>query len=91
MFILMEYLKRKIEKFFEDYKNSLYIFFVVVFLLFMYWWILLFDIGLGMVYGNCMIKMEWKLIGMMVSIVFLRMDIDLEEEVFLFISRVFRK
>ena len=47
----------------------------------MYRWTSSLDIGLGMAYGNRMTKMERKLIGMMVSTVPLRMDIDPEEEV----------
>ncbi|OWT48694.1 non-ribosomal peptide synthetase [Bacillus sp. K2I17] len=90
-FILTEYLKRKIEKFSEDYKISLYTFFVAAFSLSMYRWTSSLDIGLGMAYGNRMTKMERKLIGMMVSTVPLRMDIDPEEEVLSFISRVSRK
>ena len=57
----------------------------------MYRWTSSLDIGLGMAYGNRMTKMERKLIGMMVSTVPLRMDIDPEEEVLSFISRVSRK
>ncbi|EEM96244.1 non-ribosomal peptide synthetase [Bacillus thuringiensis] len=90
-FILTEHLKRKIEKFSEDYKISLYTLFVAVFSLSMYRWTSSLDIGLGMAYGNRMTKMERKLIGMMVSTVPLRMDIDPEEEVLSFISRVSRK
>ncbi|QWI16769.1 amino acid adenylation domain-containing protein [Bacillus wiedmannii] len=90
-FILTEYLKRKIEEFSEDYKISLYTFFVAAFSLSMYRWTSSLDIGLGMAYGNRMTKMERKLIGMMVSTVPLRMDIDPEEEVLSFISRVSRK
>ncbi|MGE1109478.1 amino acid adenylation domain-containing protein [Bacillus wiedmannii] len=90
-FILTEYLKRKIGKFSEDYKISLYTFFVAAFSLSMYRWTSSLDIGLGMAYGNRMTKMERKLIGMMVSTVPLRMDIDPEEEVLSFISRVSRK
>ena len=88
-FILTEHLKRKIEKFSEDYKNSLYT--LLLSLLSMYRWTSSLDIGLGMAYGNRMTKMERKLIGMMVSTVPLRMDIDPEEEVLSFISRVSRK
>lgn len=90
-FILTEHLKRKIEKISEDYKNSLYTLFVAAFSLSMYRWTSSLDIGLGMAYGNRMTKMERKLIGMMVSTVPLRMDIDPEEEVLSFISRVSRK
>ncbi|HDR4862823.1 amino acid adenylation domain-containing protein [Bacillus thuringiensis] len=90
-FILTEHLKRKTEKFSEDYKISLYNFFVAAFSLSMYRWTSSLDIGLGMAYGNRMTKMERKLIGMMVSTVPLRMDIDPEEEVLSFISRVSRK
>ncbi|PGL51783.1 MULTISPECIES: non-ribosomal peptide synthetase [Bacillus cereus group] len=90
-FILTEHLKRKIEKISEDYKISLYTFFVAAFSLSMYRWTSSLDIGLGMAYGNRMTKMERKLIGMMVSTVPLRMDIDPEEEVLSFISRVSRK
>lgn len=90
-FILTEHLKRKTEKFSEDYKISLYTFFVAAFSLSMYRWTSSLDIGLGMAYGNRMTKMERKLIGMMVSTVPLRMDIDPEEEVLSFISRVSRK
>ncbi|WP_242245003.1 non-ribosomal peptide synthetase [Bacillus cereus group sp. BfR-BA-01330] len=90
-FILTEYLKRKIEKISEDYKISLYTLFVAAFSLSMYRWTSSLDIGLGMAYGNRMTKMERKLIGMMVSTVPLRMDIDPEEEVLSFISRVSRK
>ncbi|HEF7287818.1 TPA: non-ribosomal peptide synthetase [Bacillus cereus] len=90
-FILTEHLKRKIEKFSEDYKFSLYTLFVAAFSLSMYRWTSSLDIGLGMAYGNRMTKMERKLIGMMVSTVPLRMDIDPEEEVLSFISRVSRK
>ncbi|NRR15835.1 non-ribosomal peptide synthetase [Bacillus pacificus] len=90
-FILTEHLKRKIEKFSECYKISLYTLFVAAFSLSMYRWTSSLDIGLGMAYGNRMTKMERKLIGMMVSTVPLRMDIDPEEEVLSFISRVSRK
>lgn len=90
-FILTEHLKRKTEKFSEDYKISLYTLFVAAFSLSMYRWTSSLDIGLGMAYGNRMTKMERKLIGMMVSTVPLRMDIDPEEEVLSFISRVSRK
>ncbi|OUB68232.1 non-ribosomal peptide synthetase [Bacillus thuringiensis] len=90
-FILTEHLKRKIEKISEDYKISLYTLFVAAFSLSMYRWTSSLDIGLGMAYGNRMTKMERKLIGMMVSTVPLRMDIDPEEEVLSFISRVSRK
>ena len=90
-FILTEHLKRKIEKFSEDSKFSLYTLFVAAFSLSMYRWTSSLDIGLGMAYGNRMTKMERKLIGMMVSTVPLRMDIDPEEEVLSFISRVSRK
>ncbi|MDA1906687.1 amino acid adenylation domain-containing protein [Bacillus cereus] len=90
-FILTEHLKRKIEKFSECYKISLYTIFVAAFSLSMYRWTSSLDIGLGMAYGNRMTKMERKLIGMMVSTVPLRMDIDPEEEVLSFISRVSRK
>ena len=44
-----------------------------------------------MAYGNRMTKTERELIGMMVSTVPLRMDIDPEEEVLSFIGRVSRK
>ncbi|EMN7726969.1 amino acid adenylation domain-containing protein [Bacillus cereus] len=90
-FILTEHLKRKIEKFSEDSKFSLYTLFVAAFSLSMYRWTSSLNIGLGMAYGNRMTKMERKLIGMMVSTVPLRMDIDPEEEVLSFISRVSRK
>ncbi|MFB5566016.1 amino acid adenylation domain-containing protein [Bacillus cereus] len=90
-FILTEHLKRKIEEFSEDYKFGLYTLFVAAFSLSMYRWTSSLDIGLGMAYGNRMTKMERKLIGMMVSTVPLRMDIDPEEEVLSFISRVSRK
>ncbi|PFK75147.1 non-ribosomal peptide synthetase [Bacillus cereus] len=90
-FILTEHLKRKIEKISEDYKISLYTLFVAAFSLSMYRWTSSLDIGLGMAYGNRMTKMERKLIGMMVSTVPLRMDIDPEEEVLSFISRMSRK
>ncbi|MHA4133430.1 amino acid adenylation domain-containing protein [Bacillus cereus] len=90
-FILTEHLKRKIEKISEYYKISLYTLFVAAFSLSMYRWTSSLDIGLGMAYGNRMTKMERKLIGMMVSTVPLRMDIDPEEEVLSFISRVSRK
>ncbi|MFI8679323.1 amino acid adenylation domain-containing protein [Bacillus thuringiensis] len=90
-FILTEHLKRKIEKFSGDSKFSLYTLFVAAFSLSMYRWTSSLNIGLGMAYGNRMTKMERKLIGMMVSTVPLRMDIDPEEEVLSFISRVSRK
>ncbi|MBE7123003.1 non-ribosomal peptide synthetase [Bacillus cereus] len=90
-FILSEYLKKKIEKFSEDYKFSLYTLFVAAFSLSMYRWTSSLDIALGMAYGNRMTKMERELIGMMVSTVPLRMDIDPEEEVLSFIGRVSRK
>ncbi|MBY0596200.1 non-ribosomal peptide synthetase [Bacillus bingmayongensis] len=90
-FILSEHLKRKIEKFSEDYKFSLYTLFVAAFSLSMYRWTSSLDIALGMAYGNRMTKMERELIGMMVSTVPLRMDIDPEEEVLSFIGRVSRK
>ncbi|WP_025118539.1 non-ribosomal peptide synthetase [Bacillus sp. H1m] len=90
-FILTEHLKRKTEKFSEDSKFSLYTLFVAAFSLSMYRWTSSLNIGLGMAYGNRMTKMERKLIGMMVSTVPLRMDIDPEEEVLSFISRVSRK
>ncbi|MED3620511.1 amino acid adenylation domain-containing protein [Bacillus thuringiensis] len=90
-FILTEHLKRKIEKFSEDSQFSLYTLFVAAFSLSMYRWTSSLNIGLGMAYGNRMTKMERKLIGMMVSTVPLRMDIDPEEEVLSFISRVSRK
>lgn len=90
-FILSEDLKRKIEKISEDYKFSKYTLFVAAFSLAMYRWTSSFDIALGMVYGNRMTKMERELIGMMVSTVPLRMDIDPEEEVLSFIGRVSRK
>ncbi|MED1412430.1 non-ribosomal peptide synthetase [Bacillus paramycoides] len=90
-FILSEHLKIKIEKFSEDYKFSLYTLFVAAFSLSMYRWTSSLDIALGMAYGNRMTKMERELIGMMVSTVPLRMDIDPEEEVLSFIGRVSRK
>ncbi|PEW84327.1 non-ribosomal peptide synthetase [Bacillus cereus] len=90
-FILSEHLKRKMEKFSGDYKFSLYTLFVAAFSLSMYRWTSSLDIALGMAYGNRMTKMERELIGMMVSTVPLRMDIDPEEEVLSFISRVSRK
>lgn len=90
-FILSEDLKRKIEKISEDYKFSEYTLFVAAFSLAMYRWTSSLDIALGMVYGNRMTKMERELIGMMVSTVPLRMDIDPEEEVLSFIGRVSRK
>ncbi|MBW3496266.1 non-ribosomal peptide synthetase [Bacillus sp. FDAARGOS_1420] len=90
-FILSENLKRKIEKFSENYKFSLYTLFVAAFSLSMHRWTSSLDIALGMAYGNRMTKMERELIGMMVSTVPLRMDIDPEEEVLSFISRVSRK
>ncbi len=90
-FILSEHLKRKIELFSENYKFSLYTLFVATFSLSMYRWTSSLDIALGMAYGNRMTKMERKLIGMMVSTVPLRMDIDPEEEVLSFIGRVSRK
>lgn len=90
-FILSEHLKRKIELFSENYKFSLYTLFVTTFSLSMYRWTSSLDIALGMAYGNRMTKMERKLIGMMVSTVPLRMDIDPEEEVLSFIGRVSRK
>ncbi|EEK70326.1 hypothetical protein bcere0007_52480 [Bacillus mycoides] len=90
-FILSEYLKRKTEKFSEDYKISIYTLFVAAFSLSMYRWTSSLDIALGMAYGNRMTKMERELIGMMVSTVPLRMDIDPEEEVLSFIGRVSRK
>lgn len=90
-FILSEHLKRKIEFFSEKYKFSLYTLFVAAFSLSMYRWTSSLDIALGMAYGNRMTKMERKLIGMMVSTVPLRMDINPEEEVLSFIGRVSRK
>ncbi|PFD35310.1 non-ribosomal peptide synthetase [Bacillus cereus] len=90
-FILSGNLKIKIEKFSEDYKFSLYTLFVAAFSLSMYRWTSSLDIALGMAYGNRMTKMERELIGMMVSTVPLRMDIDPEEEVLSFIGRVSRK
>ena len=48
----------------------------------MYRWASSLDIGLGMAYGNRMTKMERKLIGMMVSTVPLRMDIDPKKKYF---------
>ncbi|MDT3495733.1 amino acid adenylation domain-containing protein [Bacillus toyonensis] len=90
-FILSEHLKRKIEGFSENYKFSLYTLFVAAFSLSMYRWTSSLDIALGMAYGNRMTKMERKLIGMMVSTVPLRMDIDPEEEVLAFIDKVSRK
>ncbi|MES5929975.1 amino acid adenylation domain-containing protein [Bacillus cereus group sp. MG9] len=90
-FILSEHLKKKIELFSEDYKLSAYSLFVAAFSLSMYRWTSSLDIALGMAYGNRMTKMERELIGMMVSTVPLRMDIDPEEEVLSFIGRVSRK
>lgn len=90
-FILSEYLKRQIEEFSEDYKIGVYTLFVAAFSLSMYRWTSSLDIALGMAYGNRMTKMERELIGMMVSTVPLRMDIDPEEEVLSFIGRVSRK
>jgi amino acid adenylation domain-containing protein/non-ribosomal peptide synthase protein (TIGR01720 family) len=90
-FILSEHLKKKIELFSEDYKLSVYSLFVAAFSLSMYRWTSSLDIALGMAYGNRMTKMERELIGMMVSTVPLRMDIDPEEEVLSFIGRVSRK
>ncbi|MCY8231182.1 non-ribosomal peptide synthetase [Priestia endophytica] len=90
-FILSERLKRKIEKISEDYKFNIYTLFVAAFSLSMYRWTSSLDIALGMAYGNRMTKMERELIGMMVSTVPLRMDIDPEEEVLSFIDRVSRK
>ncbi|WP_242311569.1 non-ribosomal peptide synthetase [Bacillus cereus group sp. BfR-BA-01331] len=90
-FILSEHLKKKIELFSEDYKLSVYSLFVAAFSLSMYRWTSSLDIALGMAYGNRMTKMERELIGMMVSTVPLRMDMDPEEEVFSFIGRVSRK
>lgn len=90
-FTLSEHLKRKIEKFSEEYKFSIYTLFVAAFSLSMYRWTSSLDIALGMAYGNRMTKMERELIGMMVSTVPLRMDIDPEEEVLSFIGRVSRK
>ncbi|MBK5469413.1 amino acid adenylation domain-containing protein [Bacillus sp. TH19] len=90
-FILSEYLKKKIELFSEDYKLSVYSLFVAAFSLSMYRWTSSLDIALGMAYGNRMTKMERELIGMMVSTVPLRMDMDPEEEVLSFIGRVSRK
>ncbi|MED1599484.1 MULTISPECIES: non-ribosomal peptide synthetase [Bacillus] len=90
-FTLSEHLKKKIEKFSGDYKFSIYTFFVAALSLSMYRWTSSLDIALGMAYGNRMTKMERELIGMMVSTVPLRMDIDPEEEVLSFIGRVSRK
>ncbi|MGE6348379.1 amino acid adenylation domain-containing protein [Bacillus mycoides] len=90
-FILSEHLKKKIELFSEDYKLSVYSLFVAAFSLSMYRWTSSLDIALGMAYGNRMTKMERELIGMMVSTVPLRMDMDPEEEVLSFIGRVSRK
>ncbi|MEK4575737.1 MULTISPECIES: amino acid adenylation domain-containing protein [Bacillus] len=90
-FILSEHLKKKIELFSEDYKFSVYSLFVAAFSLSMYRWTSSLDIALGMAYGNRMTKMERELIGMMVSTVPLRMDMDPEEEVLSFIGRVSRK
>ncbi|MGG0219378.1 amino acid adenylation domain-containing protein [Bacillus mycoides] len=90
-FILSEHLKKKIGLFSEDYKLSVYSLFVAAFSLSMYRWTSSLDIALGMAYGNRMTKMERELIGMMVSTVPLRMDMDPEEEVLSFIGRVSRK
>ncbi|QWH09674.1 non-ribosomal peptide synthetase [Bacillus mycoides] len=90
-FILSEHLKKKIELFSEDYKLSVYSLFVAAFSLSMCRWTSSLDIALGMAYGNRMTKMERELIGMMVSTVPLRMDMDPEEEVLSFIGRVSRK
>ncbi|MBK5431410.1 non-ribosomal peptide synthetase [Bacillus mycoides] len=90
-FILSEHMKKKIELFSEDYKLSVYSLFVAAFSLSMYRWTSSLDIALGMAYGNRMTKMERELIGMMVSTVPLRMDMDPEEEVLSFIGRVSRK
>ncbi|QWH04179.1 amino acid adenylation domain-containing protein (plasmid) [Bacillus mycoides] len=90
-FILSEHLKRKIELFSDDYKLSVYSLFVAAFSLSMCRWTSSLDIALGMAYGNRMTKMERELIGMMVSTVPLRMDMDPEEEVLSFIGRVSRK
>ncbi|EJR97191.1 non-ribosomal peptide synthetase [Bacillus mycoides] len=90
-FILSEHLKRKIELFSDDYKLSVYSLFVAAFSLSMCRWTSSLDIALGMAYGNRMTKTERELIGMMVSTVPLRMDIDPEEEVLSFIGRVSRK
>ena len=79
-FILTEHLKRKIEKFSEDYKFSLYTLFVRFLVVHVSASSL--DIGLGMAYGNRMTKMERKLIGMMVSTVPLRMDMIQKKKYF---------
>ncbi|PEO53318.1 non-ribosomal peptide synthetase [Bacillus toyonensis] len=90
-FILSEHLKKKIELFSEHYEFSLYTLFVAALSLSMYRWTSSLDIVLGMAYGNRVTKMERELIGMMVSTVPLRMDIDPEEKVLSFIRRVSKK
>ncbi|PGO77765.1 hypothetical protein CN980_10975 [Bacillus cereus] len=90
-FILSESLKKKIKEFSEEYTKGIYTLFVATLSLSMYRWTSSFDIVLGMAYGNRMTKMERELIGMMVSTVPFRIDINPEEEVLSFINRVSRK
>ncbi|AMM92982.1 peptide synthetase [Peribacillus simplex] len=90
-FILSEHSKKKVEEFSDHSGFSIYTLFVAALSLSMYRWTSSLDIALGMAYGNRMTKMERELIGMMVSTVPLRMDIDPEEEALSFIGRVSRK
>ncbi|WP_459502276.1 amino acid adenylation domain-containing protein [Bacillus sp. C1] len=90
-FELSGFSKVRMEEFSNHYGFSIYTLFVAALSLTMYRWTSSLDIALGMAYGNRMTKMERELIGMMVSTVPLRMDIDPEEEVLSFIGRVSRK
>ncbi|MDQ0418592.1 amino acid adenylation domain-containing protein/non-ribosomal peptide synthase protein (TIGR01720 family) [Croceifilum oryzae] len=90
-FPLSDHLKGRLETFSKEHGFSIYTLFVSALSLSMYRWTSSLDVVLGMAYSNRMSKVERELMGMMVSTVPLRMDIDPLEEVLSFMVRVSRK
>ncbi|SFX73500.1 Non-ribosomal peptide synthetase component F, partial [Thermoactinomyces sp. DSM 45891] len=90
-FPLSDHLKARLKRFSKEHGLSIYTLFVSALSLSIYRWTSSLDVVLGMAYSNRTGRVERELMGMMVSTVPLRMDIDSLEEVLSFMVRVSRK
>ncbi|MHC2831689.1 amino acid adenylation domain-containing protein [Bacillus sp. F9_6S_D1_P_5] len=90
-FVVSDGLRGAIENFSREYGFSIYSIFVSVLQLALHRWTSSNDITLGMVYGNRAGRIEKELMGMMVSTVPLRMNIEPEEEAVSFFTRIAKK
>ncbi|TYS65783.1 AMP-binding protein, partial [Sutcliffiella horikoshii] len=90
-FVVEENLHSMLKKFSRNYDFSIYTIFVACLQLSIHRWVSSDDVTIGMAYGNRGGKNEKELMGMMVSTVPFRMNIDDEEGILNFLNQVAKK